>query len=190
MNDSRKVAIARFVLRNKEHLAAIRPMGDVLTMATMRFHDEVTSPEDLDGDLFSEDKPGKPDERELQMAKQLIESLTTDFEAERYEDQYREELLAMLERKAEGKEIVTAETEEPKPTKAPDLMAALEESLAAVRGEEAETDGKGNGAAKAKPKAKKSTSKAKSGSKSASNGRKTKSKSSSGGRKKAKAGSK
>src|SRR5918999_1207680 len=129
MNDSRKVAIARFVLRNKEHLAAIRPMGDVLTMATMRFHDEVTSPEDLDGDLFAEEKPGKPDQRELDMAKQLIESLSTDFEAERYEDQYREELLAMLERRAEGKEIVTADTEEPKPTKAPDLMAALEESL-------------------------------------------------------------
>ena len=191
MNDSRKVAIARFVLRNKEHLAAIRPMGDVLTMATMRFHDEVTSPEDLDGDLFAEEKPGKPDDRELKMAKQLIESLSTDFEAERYEDQYREELLAMLERKAEGKEIVTAETEEPKPTKAPDLMAALEESLQAVRGEEAATDGGGNGAAKktTKPKAKsssKSSSRSKSSSKS-SNGRQT---SKSSGRKKAKAGSK
>jgi DNA end-binding protein Ku len=191
MNDSRKVAIARFVLRNKEHLAAIRPMGDVLTMATMRFHDEVTSPEDLDGDLFAEEKPGKPDERELKMAKQLIESLTTDFEAERYEDQYREELLAMLERKAEGKEIVAAETEEPKPTKAPDLMAALEESLNAVRGEEAATDGKGNGAAKkstSKAKSKSSSktkSKSSSRSKASSNGRKK-----SGTRKKAKAGSK
>jgi len=188
MNDSRKVAIARFVLRNKEHLAAIRPMGDVLTMATMRFHDEVTSPEDLDGDLFAEEKPGKPEERELKMAKQLIDSLTTDFEAERYEDQYREELVAMLERKAEGKEIVSAETEEPKPTKAPDLMAALEESLQAVRGEEAEAGG--NGAAKKTTKAKsssKSSSRSKSGSKS-SNGRKTPK--SSGGRKKAKAGSK
>jgi DNA end-binding protein Ku len=199
MSDSRKVAIARFVLRNKEHLAAIRPMGDVLTMATMRFHDEVTSPEDLDGDLFSEEKPGKPEERELKMAKQLIDSLSTDFEAERYEDQYREELIAMLERKAEGKEVVAAPSEEPKPTKAPDLMAALEESLSAVRGEEAETDGKGNGgptrsaatktAAGSKPKSKSSSkSKAKSSSRSkTSNGRKT---SKSSGRKKAKAGSK
>ena len=190
MNDSHKVAIARFVLRNKEHLAAIRPMGDVLTMATMRFHDEVTSPEDLDGDLFAEEKPGKPEERELKMAKQLIESLSTDFDADRYEDQYREELIAMLERKAEGKEIVSAESEEPKPTKAPDLMAALEESLQAVRGEEA--DGGGNGAATKKKSSSKSrsSSKSKSSSKSSSsNGRKTKSKSS-GGRKKAKAGSK
>ncbi len=185
MTDSRKVAIARFVLRNKEHLAAIRPMDGVLTMATMRFHDEVTSPEDLDGDLFAEEKPGKPEKRELEMAKQLIESLSTDFDAERYQDQYREELLAMLERKAEGKEVVAAPSEEPEPTKAPDLMAALEESLSAVRGEEAAADGKGDGAkAKAKPKPKsKSRSKAKSGSRSkaSSNGRKKS------GRKKAKA---
>src|ERR671911_1914351 len=54
MKDSRKVAVARFVLRNKEHLAAIRPMGEVLTMATMRFADEVTDPDDLRSELFEE----------------------------------------------------------------------------------------------------------------------------------------
>jgi DNA end-binding protein Ku len=180
MKDSRKVAIARFVLRNKEHLAAIRPMDDVLTLTTMRFHDEVTSPQDLDGEVFEEEKPKKPEQRELQMAKQLIESLTSDFKPNSYRDEYREELLDLLERKAAGKEVVSAATEEPKPTKAPDLMAALEESLAAVKGEEAATDGKAK--AKAKPKAK--STKAKSASKSkSSNGRKTTSKT----RKKAKA---
>src|SRR5918996_5398592 len=71
MRDSRKVAIARFVLRNKEHLAAIRPMDDVLTMATMRFADEVVSPKDLDGEVFEEEKPKKVDKREVEMAKQL-----------------------------------------------------------------------------------------------------------------------
>jgi DNA end-binding protein Ku len=162
MREARKVAIARFVLRNKEHLAAIRPMGDVLTLTTMRFHDEVSSPQDLDGEVFEEAKPKKPEKRELEMAKQLIESLTSDFKPNQYRDEYREELLDLLERKAAGKEVVSAPTEEPQPTKAPDLMAALEESLAAVRGEEAETDGK----AQAKPK-----SKAKSKSKSSSNGR-------------------
>jgi len=175
MKESRKVAIARFVLRNKEHLAAIRPMDDVLTLTTMRFHDEVTSPKDLDGDVFDEEKPKKPDQRELEMAKQLIGSLTSDFDPDQYRDEYREELLDLLERKAAGKEVVSAPTEEPKPTKAPDLMAALEESLAAVKGEEAETNGK------AKPKAKsssrsKSSSKSKSTSKSkssSSNGRKS-----------------
>jgi DNA end-binding protein Ku len=162
MKEARKVAIARFVLRNKEHLAAIRPMGDVLTLTTMRFHDEVSSPQDLDGEVFEEAKPKKPEKRELEMAKQLIESLTSDFKPDRYRDEYREELLDLLERKAAGKEVVSAPTEEPKPTKAPDLMAALEESLAAVRGEEAETDGK----AQAKPKPK-----SKPKSKSSSNGR-------------------
>jgi DNA end-binding protein Ku len=162
MNEARKVAIARFVLRNKEHLAAIRPMGDVLTLTTMRFHDEVSSPQDLDGEVFEEAKPKKPEKRELEMAKQLIESLTNDFKPDRYRDEYREELLDLLERKAAGKEVVSAPTEEPKPTKAPDLMAALEESLAAVRGEEAETDGK----AQSKPKPK-----SKPKSKSSSNGR-------------------
>ena len=104
------------------------------------------------------------------MAKQLIDSLTTDFKAGKYRDEYREELLSLLEHKAAGKEVVSAPTEEPKPTKAPDLMAALEESLAAVRGEEAEADGK---AAKKKAPAKRSTSKKSTAKKSSgSNGRK------------------
>jgi DNA end-binding protein Ku len=181
MKKARKVAIARFVLRNKEHLAAIRPMDNVLTMATMRFHDEVTQPNQLDGDVFEEAKPKKPDKRELEMAEQLIESLSTDFKPDKYRDEYREELLDLLERKAEGKEIVSAPSEEPEPTKAPDLMAALEESLAAVKGESS-GDGAGAKKSKAKPKAKsKSTAKSKSKSKASSNGRK------SGSRKKTKA---
>jgi len=167
MKDARKVAIARFVLRNKEHLAAIRPMDDVLTMATMRFHDEVTPPSELDDDVF-ESKPKKPDKRELQMAEQLIESLSTAFEPDKYRDEYREQLLEMLEQKASGKEIVSAPSEEPEPTKAPDLMAALEESLAAVKGESS-----GDGAAKKSKSAAKSKSKSttKSKSKASSNGR-------------------
>jgi DNA end-binding protein Ku len=163
MKEARKVAIARFVLRNKEHLAAIRPMGDLLTLTTMRFHDEVSSPKDLDGEVFEDEKPKKPDQREVEIAKQLIDSLTNDFKPERYRDEYREELLDLLEKKAAGKEVVTAPTEEPKPTKAPDLMAALEESLAAVRGEEAAGDGKAKPKkAASKSSSKRSTSKAKS----------------------------
>jgi DNA end-binding protein Ku len=183
MTDAHKVAVARFVLRNKEHLAAIRPMGDVLTMATMRFYDEVTSPEDLGSDVFAE-KPGKPDQRELEMAKRLIESLSSDFDAERYRDEYREELLAMLESKAEGKEIVTGESEEPTPTKAPDLMAALEESLAAVRGEGDGAAAKGgNGGSRRKGSSKSSVSKASSSKSSSSKASSSKSRSSSSGSK-------
>jgi DNA end-binding protein Ku len=170
MKDARKVAVARFVLRNKEHLAAIRPMDDVLTLTTMRFHDEVSSPEDLDSEVFEEAKPKKPEKRELEMAKQLIESLTSEFDPDKYRDEYREELLDLLQQKAEGKDIVSAPTEEPKPTKAPDLMAALEESLAAVRGEEAESNGKSKKAPAKKAPAKKAAPKSKA--KSSSNGRK------------------
>src|SRR6266545_2268996 len=180
MKQSKKAAIARFVLRNKEHLAAIRPMGDVLTLTTMRFGDEVVSPNDLDGEVFEEEKPTKPEKREVEMAKQLIESLSSDFKADKYRDEYREELLDLLERKAEGKEIVSAPSEEPEPTKAPDLMAALEESLSAVRSEgdgaAAKGDGKGARAKSAGSKAKSgsgSKSKSPSKSKSSSRGRNT-----------------
>jgi DNA end-binding protein Ku len=134
MTDAHKVAVARFVLRNRESLAAIRPMGKVLTMATMRFADEVVTPEELGEDVIPEDGR-KLDKREVDMAKRLIDSLSSDFDAGKYRDEYREELLSLIERKARGEEIVEAISEEPKPTKAPDLMAALEESLAAVKGE-------------------------------------------------------
>jgi DNA end-binding protein Ku len=162
MSEEGKVAIGRFVLRNREHLAALRPMDGVLTMATMRFPDEVVSPEELD-DVFPEETP-KVQKREVEMARQLIESLASDFDPKQYKDEYREELLSLIERKAEGKELVTHEGEEPEPTKAPDLMAALEESLAAVRGEDLGKGAeKGDGGRKRKAPAK-SKSKARSGS--------------------------
>jgi DNA end-binding protein Ku len=149
MKESGKVAIARFVFRNKEHLAAIRPAEGVLTLTTMRFADEVVPPSELDDVL--PDKEPKVAKQEVEMAEKLIDSLTRDFEPSAYRDEYREQLLEMIERKAEGKEVLAAPAEEPQATKAPDLMAALEESIAAVKG-----DGKGETAkpaAKKKPKA-------------------------------------
>ena len=148
MSEQNKVAIARFVLRNKENLAAIRPMQGVLTMATMRFADEVVTPDELDEVVGEVDE--EPRKAEVDMAKQLIDSLASDFDASQYKDEYREELLALIERKAKGESIVEVESETPKPTRAPDLMAALEESLAAVKGEPL-----GEGSAKKKPVAKK-----------------------------------
>jgi DNA end-binding protein Ku len=133
MSEQNKVAVARFVLRNKENLAAIRPMGDVLTMATMRFADEVVSPDEISE--IVEDVDESPRKAEVDMAKQLIDSLAQDFDASEFKDEYREELLALIERKAKGEEVVEVEGEAPQPTKAPDLMAALEESLAAVKSE-------------------------------------------------------
>jgi DNA end-binding protein Ku len=160
MENSGKAAIARFVFRNKEHLSAIRATDGVLTLTTMRFHDEVVPPSELDNAI--PDKQPKVAKKEREMAEQLIDSLSTKFNPGDYRDEYREQLLALIEKKAEGKEIVASEAEEPKATKAPDLMAALEESIAAVK----DKGGKGGGKA-AKPKAKaakKSKAKAKSSS--------------------------
>jgi DNA end-binding protein Ku len=147
MERSGKVAIARFVFRNKEHLAALRAENGVLTLTTMRFADEVVQPDELD-DVLPDKKP-KVAAKEVEMAEKLIDSLTSDFDPSAYRDEYREELMSLIERKAEGKEIVAAEAPEPEATKAPDLMAALEESIAAVKGT---PDGKARKPAKAKAK--------------------------------------
>jgi DNA end-binding protein Ku len=145
MEGSGKVAISRFVFRNKEHLAALRPADGVLTLTTMRFADEVVPPSELEEVLPAETP--KVAKREVEMAERLIDSLTRGFDPRAYRDEYREQLLALIERKAEGEDVVSAPaSEEPEPTKAPDLMAALEESIAAVQ------DKRGSKAAK-KPRA-------------------------------------
>ena len=149
MGEQRKVAIARFVLRNRESLCAIRAGDGVLTLATMRFADEVVPASQLEG-LLGEEPDTPPRKQEIEMAKQLIESLSADFEPNAYKDEYRAELLSLIERKAAGEDVLAARAETPKATKAPDLMAALEESLAAIKGEELS----GGAERKGKPKAK------------------------------------
>ena len=129
MEEASKVAIARVVLRNKESLVAIRPHNGVLTMETMLFADEVVPTDSLD-DMATETK--KTSKRELDMARQLIESLSGDFDPEKYRDEYRDRVLDLIERKAQGEEIVIeAPPEQPK--EVPDLMAALEASIAAAK---------------------------------------------------------
>ncbi len=154
MEQAGKVAIARVVIRSKEQLVAIRPSGHVLLMETMLFHDEVVPADDIDD--LPEGKELKASDRELKMAQQLIDSLSSEFDPSRYHDEYREKVIELIERKASGEEIAV-QPEAPQPARVPDLMAALEASLAAVK----DTDGDG----KAEPK--KRTS-AKSGSKSRS----------------------
>ena len=148
MEESGKVAIARVVLRSKEQLVAIRPApGGVLMMETMIFADEVVPPDQIDD--LPDAKEIKASERELKMAQQLIDSLSSDFEPEKYHDEYREKVLELIERKAAGEEIAV-QPEAPQPKKVPDLMAALEASLAAVKG-----DSSGNGKSESEPKKKK-----------------------------------
>src|SRR5437764_10974426 len=154
MEDAGKVAIARVVIRQKEQLVAIRPTGDILTMETMNFADEV-----VPHDKFDEAPDADVDtsKREVDMARQLIESLSAEFDPGKYHDTYRERVLELIEQKAEGKEIAVQPVEEPAPV--PDLMAALEASVNAAR-QNRETGGRpsGNGAGAAKksskPKAK------------------------------------
>ena len=130
MRESGKVGIGRVVLRSKQQLCALRPTGGVLTLSTMLFGDEVLAPDRLDElDAVEE---AEATSRELTMAQQLIDSLSSEFDPTKYHDEYRERVLDLIERKASGEEIaVQPQAEEP--AAAPDLMAALEASLAAVR---------------------------------------------------------
>jgi DNA end-binding protein Ku len=146
MEESEKVAVARVVLRSKEQLVAIRPApGGVLMMETMIFADEVVAPDQIDDLPAAKDL--KVSDREVKMAQQLIDSLSSEFEPEKYRDEYREKVLELVERKASGEEIAV-QPEAPAPKKVPDLMAALEASLAAVKG-----DSVGNGKTEPKKKA-------------------------------------
>lgn len=142
MQETNKVAIARVVIRQKENLVAIRATGDVMTMATMVFHDEVISPDTIDE--IPEESDAEVSAREVEMAQQLIDSLSSDFEPEKYHDEYRERVLELIEAKAAGQEITIQPPEEP--AKVPDLMAALEQSLAAAKGSGG--DGKASGTRK------------------------------------------
>jgi DNA end-binding protein Ku len=155
MEASDKVAIARVVIRSKEALVAIRPAGELLMMETMIFHDEVVPHDDLDD--LPDSKELKVSDREVKMAQQLIDSLSSEFEPEKYRDEYRDKVLDLIERKASGEEIAV-QPEAPSPAKVPDLMAALEASLAAVKDDDSGSESKSDGKKKT---AKKSSSRSK-----------------------------
>ena len=128
MSELNKVAIGRIVIRAKERLVAIRTLDGLLCVETMRYSDEVVA---RDG-LAPEDV--EVGEREVAMARQLIESLAVDkFEPEKFRDEYREQVLDLVERKAAGEEIV-AQPEAEAPAKVLDLVAALEASLEKAAG--------------------------------------------------------
>ncbi len=130
MRQTQRVGIARMVMRTKEYLCAIRPLEDALAMSTMQFADEIVPVSELD-DLPK--KSARPKERELKMAQQLVESLSSDWKPEKYKDDHRERVEALIEKKAAGEDIL-AEVEAPhRPEKVVSLMDALQRSLAAGR---------------------------------------------------------
>jgi DNA end-binding protein Ku len=136
MRETGKVAIARVVIRAKEQLVAVRPMGEALGLATMLFADEVLSAERLDE--VAEASEVKTTKRELDVAKQLVDSLSGEFDPSDFRDTYREEVLELIERKAQGKAIAVQPAPEDTSEPAPDLMSALKASLEAVRAREGE----------------------------------------------------
>ena len=124
LEETGRVGIAKVVIRNKQHLACLRPLDDILVLETMFYADEVRKPESLDGDLaFRKTKVRKA---EVEMATSLVENLSATFDPAKYTDTYRAELKELLEQKAEG-----APLPEPKEAKGEviDLMQALRESV-------------------------------------------------------------
>jgi DNA end-binding protein Ku len=120
LEETGKVAIAKIVIRNKQHLAAVRPANGVLVLETMYYADEVREPEKVDGRV----QVRKP---EVEMAKSLVENLSGEFDPKKYDDTYRKELLQLLRAKAKGKPL--PEPEEEPEGEVVDLLAALRESV-------------------------------------------------------------
>ena len=122
LEQSEKVGIGRFVLRQRENLVAVRPLGGALGQQTMRFDDELDAKDDLE--LPSLRK--KPGEREVKMAGALVEMLQDEWKPEDHEDTYREAVMDLIARKAKGQGPKKAKR---KPEEGGDLAAALEASL-------------------------------------------------------------
>ena len=145
--DSELQAVCKIVLKDREQLAALDPFGPTMLLSTLYWPDEVRDVTDLD--LPDEDADFKP--AEVEMARQLVEALSGDFEADRYKDEYREALMGVIDSKVAGQPIV-APTAEPETSKLTDLMAVLEASVAAARDQAAaEPESKPAAEVEAKP---------------------------------------
>ncbi len=131
LRETGRVGVARLVLRSKQSLAALRPYGTAIALSTLHFGDEIARPDRIEA---LPDAESKPEARELAMALQLVQTLSGDFVADKYRDEYRERLLEVIERKSHGETIHVAPFHAPARTL--DLKAALEASLARARDRE------------------------------------------------------
>jgi len=134
MGRSDRVALGRFVMRTKEYLVAIQVRDDRLALTTIRFADEIRPTKDIDTG------GRKPSKQQLDQAVALIEALSTDWEPGAWKDRYRARLQDVIERKRKGKRIAAPKQQE-EPSPVPDLMAALERSLAEATGRRAPDGG-------------------------------------------------
>jgi DNA end-binding protein Ku len=127
MERTKRVGIARWVMHTKQHLCIVRPVEGGLGVTTLAFADELLKmPE-------HESAGARPKERELKMAEELIENMAASFEPEKFKDDHRERVIAILERKAKGEDIVSTEETDTKPTKVTSLAKMLEESLSQAK---------------------------------------------------------
>jgi DNA end-binding protein Ku len=124
MRDTGKVAVAKTVFRNREHLAAVKVVGDALVLDIMRFHDELIPLE-----AVQTPKEAELSDKEIDMAHQLIEQLTSGFDPETYRDEYNDKLMERIQAKIDGREIARIEVDEAVETEVVDLVARLKESL-------------------------------------------------------------
>jgi DNA end-binding protein Ku len=129
IRDSGKIGVAKIILRDAQHLAALEVIGDALVLTMMRFADELA---DL-GD-FRFPKTGDIRAAELKMAKQLVESLSAKWEPEKYTDEYRDNLMRIIKGKLKGKTPRLKERETPQQAEVIDLMARLRASLEGTAG--------------------------------------------------------
>jgi DNA end-binding protein Ku len=124
IRDSGKIGIAKIILRDAQHLAALEVIGDALVLTMMRFADELA-----DLDEFRFPKAGDIRPAELKMAKQLVDSLSATWEPEKYTDEYRDNLMRVIKGKLKGKTPRLKERETPHQAEVVDLMARLRASL-------------------------------------------------------------
>jgi DNA end-binding protein Ku len=123
LESSERAGIGRMTFHNREYLVAVRAHGDVISLHTLHFAEEVVPAGDLDLET-----PGKgPTQREVKMAGSLVEALAAEWKPDTYEDTYRESVLTMIEAKAKGKQIVRTEPDEP--AEESDLFTALQASV-------------------------------------------------------------
>jgi DNA end-binding protein Ku len=120
LEETRKVAVAKVVIRNKQHLACLRTFEGVLVLETMYYADEIRKPDSVDGKV-------RVQKAEVDMAKSLVENLSAEFKPEKYDDTYRKELLQLIRKKAKGQKL--PEPQEADEGEVVDLMAALRESV-------------------------------------------------------------
>jgi DNA end-binding protein Ku len=124
LKESNKVGIAKVVIRSREHLAALKPNGEALLLELMHFADEIVEQAD-----FEFPKAEKPAEGEMKVAKLLIDTMTTEFQPDKFHDTYREQLLAMIDARAAGKELPQGKAKAPRRDNVVNLMDVLQQSL-------------------------------------------------------------